>query len=529
MKANILFLIKKLSAKLLALMLISIFSSYFIGKNYLYAQLTIDTTIIGNILCAGDCNSYAAIIASGGSPPYSYLWSDGQTDSTATNLCAGPYSVTVTDTSLDTASANITLSEPLELAITTSPDVTICIGQDAELTVQVIPGTGTPPYSFYWSNFLTESAIEVSPFENTTYLVYATDINGCSSDTASVYVNVYPPLNITLSTYDDSICSGYPAQIDAIVSGGDGAPYLITNLTDDIVVSPPFTVYPQVNTYYEISVNDFCTTPVATDTILITVLPSPTIDMYANPLEGCQPLTVQFLEASPNQGQTYLWDFGDDVFNISYQKNPEHTFVNDGSYDITLTVTSAFGCSNTLINSNMIEVYQKPTAEFTYTTDNMTVSFNNLSTNDSIVHWYFGDGDSLSLTIPGHTDHTYSSSGNYTVCLIAESKNGCKDTACLDVLITGASVINIESESYVNIYPNPTNNYTRIDYQLPAGVNKGEIVFYDTKGNEVKRFIVDRTFAHIRISTSELSSGTYFYNLKTEKGVVGGKKMVVIR
>ncbi len=80
-----------------------------------------------------------------------------------------------------------------------------------------------------------------------------------------------------------------------------------------------------------------------------------------------------------------------------------------------------------------------------------------------------------------------------------------------------------------NSYPNPAKNYTRIDYQLPTGINKGEIVFYDAKGNEVKRFVVDRTFNHLRISTAELSSGTYFYNLQTSKGIVGAKKLVVIK
>lgn len=100
-----------------------------------------------------------------------------------------------------------------------------------------------------------------------------------------------------------------------------------------------------------------------------------------------------------------------------------------------------------------------------------------------------------------------------------------------DTTSTGKNELNPNYNSFglSNSYPNPTSNYTRIDYQLPAGINKAEIVFYDTKGNEVKRFAVDRTFDHLRISTAELSSGTYFYSLQTEKGIFCGKKMVVIR
>ena len=81
----------------------------------------------------------------------------------------------------------------------------------------------------------------------------------------------------------------------------------------------------------------------------------------------------------------------------------------------------------------------------------------------------------------------------------------------------------------LSVYPNPAQYFTNIVYQLPTGVNKAELVFYDVKGNEVKRFAVDRTYDHLRISTAELSSGTYFYSLQTSKGIIGGKKMIIIR
>lgn len=80
-----------------------------------------------------------------------------------------------------------------------------------------------------------------------------------------------------------------------------------------------------------------------------------------------------------------------------------------------------------------------------------------------------------------------------------------------------------------NPYPNPAINSTRIDYELPNGVNVGEIVFYNLMGNEVKRYKVDRAFNTLLISTSDITSGTYYYQLQTSGQSSKGKKMVVIK
>ena len=79
------------------------------------------------------------------------------------------------------------------------------------------------------------------------------------------------------------------------------------------------------------------------------------------------------------------------------------------------------------------------------------------------------------------------------------------------------------------LFPNPTSNLTRIDYQLPNGIKQGEFVFYNTMGTEVKRFKVTNTFSFIYVSAHDLPSGTYYYNLQTSAGASDGKKMVVIR
>ncbi len=83
--------------------------------------------------------------------------------------------------------------------------------------------------------------------------------------------------------------------------------------------------------------------------------------------------------------------------------------------------------------------------------------------------------------------------------------------------------------SLSNAFPNPASNQTRIEYKLPDGISQGEIIFYNTRGNEIKRFKVSNAFSFIYVSTHDLPSDTYYYILQTSAGNSDGKKMVVIR
>ena len=77
-------------------------------------------------------------------------------------------------------------------------------------------------------------------------------------------------------------------------------------------------------------------------------------------------------------------------------------------------------------------------------------------------------------------------------------------------------------------YPNPSKEYTRINYRLPRGINDGEIVFFTLNGMELKRFRVDRTSDYLIVTTDDLPTGTYLYHLQTRSGISEGKKMIVI-
>ena len=78
-------------------------------------------------------------------------------------------------------------------------------------------------------------------------------------------------------------------------------------------------------------------------------------------------------------------------------------------------------------------------------------------------------------------------------------------------------------------YPNPTKDYSTIEYKLPQGITNGEIIFYTLNGNEVKRYKVDNTFKNLLIDNTELAAGTYLYHLVTSNSVGESKKIIMIK
>jgi PKD repeat protein len=136
--------------------------------------------------CNGGCNGTASVTATGGTGTLSYAWNDPstQTTATATGLCAGNYTVTITDQNGCTASANTTVTEPsaLSLSQTTTPETT---GNDGAIDLTVTGGT--TPYTYDWDNDGTgdnDDAQDLSGIAGGTYTVVVTDANGCSESVA---------------------------------------------------------------------------------------------------------------------------------------------------------------------------------------------------------------------------------------------------------------------------------------------------------------------------------------------------------
>ena len=87
----------------------------------------------------------------------------------------------------------------------------------------------------------------------------------------------------------------------------------------------------------------------------------------------------------------------------------------------------------------------------------------------------------------------------------------------------------IFNEFLSNSYPNPSKDFTKINYKLPDNERYGEILFYTVDGKEMKRYKVDNTLNTLLINNSDLPSGTYLYHLVTSSNTTSAKKMLVIK
>jgi hypothetical protein len=80
-----------------------------------------------------------------------------------------------------------------------------------------------------------------------------------------------------------------------------------------------------------------------------------------------------------------------------------------------------------------------------------------------------------------------------------------------------------------NTFPNPSKGKTIVQYELPEGIKKADLIIYSINGIEIKRYKVTDAFKFLEINNSDLSAGTYFYKLLLPDGNFGTKKMIVIK
>jgi hypothetical protein len=131
-----------------------------------------------NVSCYGANNGHVNMTVSGGTPPYSFLWSHGATTQNVTALTAGTYTVTITDQASDSTVRifNITQPAALQAAFSSTP-ATACGASDGAVLVANISG-GTPSYSIIVldADSVTQT---MSDLMAGIYTVKVTDTKGC--------------------------------------------------------------------------------------------------------------------------------------------------------------------------------------------------------------------------------------------------------------------------------------------------------------------------------------------------------------
>ncbi len=170
-------------------------------------------------------NGSITLIVSGGTAPYSYLWSNGETNDEIVNIAPGNYSVTVTDgNGCSASSGTITVgSVSSSLAITPQTTPAQCSSNSGSISV-IVTG-GTAPYSYLWSNGATTAGINnLAPGS---YQVSVTDANGCSGNSGNVSVGTANSTITVTPQITPSQCGNNNGAINVNAAGGT-APYVYT-------------------------------------------------------------------------------------------------------------------------------------------------------------------------------------------------------------------------------------------------------------------------------------------------------------
>lgn len=183
----------------------------------------------------------------------------------------------------------------------------------------------------------------------------------------------------------------------------------------------------------------------------ITVIESPVADFAYSDVCFGLPSTFTDFSTVPSGSiiTSYQWSFGDT--NTSSFQNPVNTYDTTGSYVVSLTVTSNFGCTNT--DSATIRVNTLPVSNFNITNpcSNVNTQFTDLSTIDtsaSITQWQWSFGDpasgGLNSSTVANPVHVYADTMTHAVTLIVTTNTGCSDTNVRLLTVKPAAVANFQ-------------------------------------------------------------------------------------
>jgi gliding motility-associated-like protein len=265
-----------------------------------------------------------------------------------------------------------------------------------------------------------------------------------------------------------------------------------------------FLVTPSAPVTYVVTVTNSCGASIQ-DSVSITFNPPPTIVLTSDTNAFCAPGTLQFDDQSITGNvsdpiYSWLWNFGDG--STSTLPDPSYTYSTPGTYNVTLTVTTAGGCTNNNASAPyVVTAYPYPIAAFSQNATTLDLPYDllvldNQSLGASTYQWYFGDGGSSTAFEP--PGYLYNGVGNYQITLISTNTFGCSDTAVSDITTT-ADVL------FPNVFtPNPDgpNGGT---YDLAGLTN--DVFFPYTRGVTEFKFEIFNRWGELIFVSNDINIG----------------------
>ena len=463
------------------------------------------STIISDVSCNGFSDGAATIQLTGAETPINFSWSNGSTDSTATNLSAGSYEVTIIDASNCEIITNVVINEPPILLTTldTILPVSCFDGADGAALISVIGGT--PPYTLNWSNGQNgDTLIDVSAGDYTLTVID----NQLCEEVFTLSIPEPDPLEITVSTTDETALNANDGTAGVSVGGGTSPySYLWSNGEETAFIE---NLTPGTYTVTTTD-NNGCNT---VNTIEIIAFTCPPLNVIADftPLI-CNDTNTGSISIQEVTGAIppldYLWSDGS-MF-------PVISEIGEGTYSVT--IADALGCE--LIESFEIENFPAIQIDI-----------------DEIIPAINNEDGAISITISGSTtglsfewfleeqivsveeDPQGLSTGTYT--LIVTDENGCSATEMVTVELIIATEEPSDLLAY-QVFPNPTSGNLNISVNGKTA-NPLNIEIWDVQGNKILFIPFDAQTSFLEsIDLGNMAAGLYIIKLQFGRAMITEK------
>ena len=408
-------------------------------------------------ICFGSCDGKGNLVAAGGTTPYTYSWSNGAATNSATTLCKGNYSVTLTDKNSCTHDTTINITEPTPVVLSTDSTSTTCGKKNGSALVNA--SGGSPTYTYIWNSGDTTSA--TSGKATGIYTVTVTDSHGCQNATA-VNVPASPPFTASMGAAT-LLCNGDQNGNLSVTVAGSSAPYSFAWSNGAVATT---TINNLSAGKYTVSITDVYG---CTGIVVDSVMQPPPLVLKSMQQTMCDGGSATLLANASGGTAPYTYAWNNSNGNPSFIGNPSATTT------YTVETMDANGCKvNTIDTINVIPL---PTAAFggsdvcvgipTIFTDSSYISNGVIST----WKWDFGDGNTA---VSKNPTHTYTSPGSYKVTLVV-SNGSCQTSTTRIVNVYPLSKADFSVDPPVASIEDPT--FTIID--LSKGGVKGLWEFGD--------------------------------------------------
>jgi gliding motility-associated-like protein len=461
--------------------------------------------------CVGTANAATNIITAGGTFTFNPAVADGATINGVTGEITDGV-VGTTYTLEYTTSGSCSASSTEDVTVNSSDDASFdltdyCVGT-ANAATNIITAGGTFAFNPAVADGATINGVtgEITDgVGGTTYAIEYTTMGACSaSSSENIVVNALPTPSIIGNT---QYCTGTPAQLstDQVYASYNWNNGMITQNGLFTVVDNPISVTITdlngcVGTTPEVNVTEGDLVP----------------QFNADVVSGCSPLTVVFTNTTAEPTSNCNWNFGNG--STASDCGPVTvTYLTEGTYDVSLTASTAAGCSGTTTENDYIYVEDAPTASFYVSSSNLsglntTVDLINTSVGATSYQWNFGDtSQSVSSENPSHT-YPVNTPGTYVVELIAYSALGCSDTAWNGVTVKDELIYYVpntftpDDDGYNQEFkPVFTEGFDPYDYKLLIFNRWGEIIFESNDAN----FGWDGTYGG-----KQVQDGTYVWTIE---------------